>query len=374
LGVFSGQKTTAVLLHTLGGISLDHKRIGKMNKRNQFIVLLTLLALVGQSGISQSAREIAQKSFPSVVMLVMEDANGQPVSLGSGFFVRADVIATNLHVVQNASRGYAKLINKKPKYELSGFVALDPHTDLVLLKVTGVKANSLPLGNSEVIAVGDEVFVVGNPQGLEGTFSNGIVSGIREIDSHSLLQITAPISPGSSGGPVLNDKGKVIGVAVATFKGGQNLNFAIPSTDLSRLITNMSNASPLTELPHNSSSSVTVGDLGERSTEAVVGENFKWTDEWCSNCGGYTFSLRNALRNAVKEVYCLVIFYDAQDKPVDIDVIRYKGLIPGGLARRVEGMVDGSIRYLTNSVPSGSPIFQPRTRYEFRVLDFRILN
>ena len=69
----------------------------------------------------------------------------------------------------------------------------------------------------------------GNPQGLEGTFSQGIVSSIRVLGADKILQITAPISPGSSGGPVLNEKGQVIGVSVATFRGGQNLNFAIPS-------------------------------------------------------------------------------------------------------------------------------------------------
>src|SRR5439155_12805276 len=107
-------------------------------------------------------------------------------------------------------------------------VGQDFERDLALLKVAGVKAASLPLGDAGKMAIGDEVYAVGNPRGLEGTFSPGIVSGIRQTTSETLLQITAPISPGSSGGAVLNRRGEVIGIAVATIREGQNLKFAVP--------------------------------------------------------------------------------------------------------------------------------------------------
>src|SRR5262249_36347510 len=98
---------------------------------------------------------------------------------------------------------------------------------------------SLPLGNSDDVQVGDLVYVIGNPAGLEATFSQGIVSSIRELSSGKRLQMTAPISPGSSGGPVLNSNGDVIGVTVSTMApsiGGQNLNFAVPSNYLKSLL------------------------------------------------------------------------------------------------------------------------------------------
>jgi S1-C subfamily serine protease len=79
----------------------------------------------------------------------------------------------------------------------------------VVVKISGGCSQALSLGNSDAVQVGDSVYAVGNPQGLEGTFSQGIVSSIRELGSNKLLQITAPISPGSSGGPVLNEKGEV---------------------------------------------------------------------------------------------------------------------------------------------------------------------
>ena len=105
-----------------------------------------------------------------------------------------------------------------------------------------------------MVQVGESVYVAGNPRGLEGTISEGIISAIRPegdilVDA-KVLQITAAISPGSSGGPVLSGKGKVIGVSVASFRGGQNLNFAIPSNYLTELITQVGDAKPsnLTDL------------------------------------------------------------------------------------------------------------------------------
>jgi S1-C subfamily serine protease len=191
------------------------------------IILLACLAVPKSQG--QKAQQVAQSTFPSVVLLVMEDDNAQPISLGSGFFVRDGVVATNLHVVEKSVRGYAKLIGHNSKLDIAGFLAVDSVHDLVLLSVTGSKAPSLVLGDSSKVVVGDEVFAVGNPQGLEGTFSQGIISSIRQMGSDMLLQTTAPISPGSSGGPVVNDQAKVIGVAAATLKEGQNLTLRFPS-------------------------------------------------------------------------------------------------------------------------------------------------
>lgn len=197
---------------------------------------------------TMTAAEIAQRAFPTVVMLVVEDEDGRPLGLGSGFFVCNDVIATNHHVIKNAAQVYAKLVDQEKKYTIEGIVADDSKNDLALLKVDTVnmlnarQANSekpLVIGEIEKVAVGDTVYAVGNPKGLEGTFSQGIVSGFREYKEKHLIQITAPISPGSSGGPVLNDKGEVIGVAVGTLVEGQNLNFAIPVSYLGGLLNRM---------------------------------------------------------------------------------------------------------------------------------------
>jgi S1-C subfamily serine protease len=314
---------------------------------------------------AETPQQIAKKVFPSVVLLVMEDSNGQPMSLGSGFFVREGVIASNLHVVEGATRGYAKVVGQKIKYNIEGITGIDQDRDLVLLKTSAIRSTPVPLGNSDSVEVGEQVYAVGNPQGLEGTFSQGIVSSIREIGSDILLQITAPISPGSSGGPVLNSKGEAIGVSVATFKGGQNLNFAIPANYLRTLIEKSGSTKPLGGIKSSTKHRTILGDLGGRSTEGVVGDQLTWALPNNQFSGDYAFSLRNQLRNNVKDVYCLVVFTDPQGIPIDVDVVQYRGVIPAGLAKRVTSSVDPSVAVVTKWRSSA---------VEFRVLDFQIVN
>ena len=335
-----------------------------------FCIVVIALSFATSLSQAQTARKIAQNAFPSVVLLVMEDTNGQPVSLGSGFFVKDDIVVTNLHVIESAARGYAKIVGQKPKYEIKGIVGIDTQRDLGLLKIAGVKAPFLTLGDINQVAVGDEVYAIGNPQGLEGTFSQGIVSSIRQIGSDILFQITAPISPGSSGGPVLNALGKVIGIAVATFSGGQNLNFAIPASYLGVLLSEMKPVVPLSAKATAKERKSILDDLGGRNIEGVIGGQLTW-GSYTVPVGYYTysFSLRNQLKQPIKDVYCLVIFYDRSDNPIDIDVVRYSQVIPAGLARRVESKVYGSVQELT----AGKYSSTPSTKIEFRILDFKII-
>lgn len=332
------------------------------------VLWVATLMLLGTSvAQAQTAQEIAKKAFRSTVLLVMEDANGQPLSLGSGFFVRDGEIASNLHVVEGAARGYAKIIGQEAKYNIDGITAVDSERDLVVLKISGARSVSLALGNSEDIQVGESVYAVGNPQGLEGTFSQGIVSSIREVGNDKLLQITAPISPGSSGGPVLNGRGEVVGVSVATFRGGQNLNFAIPSNYLKALLEKVGPAKPLAKVKPAKGQRSLLADLGGRSSEGVVGAQLTWEMQY-NQTGGYTFSLRNQLRENVSNIYCLLVFYGSDGGPLDIDVVQYSGTIPGGLAKRVSGDVDGSVQELTTRGGSKTP----HTKVEIRILDFKI--
>ena len=134
--------------------------------------------------------------------------------------------------------GTAKLVGKDTAYTIEGFTATDKTNDLALLKVTIGGIKPLPLDDSDTVQVGETVYVAGNPLGFDGTFSDGIISGRRDRYTKERLQMTAPISPGSSGGPVLNVKGRVIGVSVSSHRrlDAQNLNFAIPSNILKALL------------------------------------------------------------------------------------------------------------------------------------------
>ena len=207
---------------------------------------------------------------------------------------------------------------------------------------------------------------------MEGTFSQGIVSSIREVGTDKLLQITAPISPGSSGGPILNEKGEVIGISVATFKSGQNLNFAIPSNYLKPLLVNSGSAKPLTPEISTKAPHSILTDLGGRSSEGLDANSFTF-EPGMSHMGRFSFSLLNKLRSSVRKVYCLVIFYDQNGAPIDTVKIRYDEEIPSGLAKRVTGQVDKSVEELNaanrmnrnyvleSSVPG---------KISFRILDF----
>ena len=328
------------------------------------LYLVLVIFLAAGPAHAQTAQEVAKKAFRSTVLLVMEDANGQPLSLGSGFFVRDGEIASNLHVLAGAARGYAKVVNEKTKFDIEGITAVDAERDLVVLKISSGRLQEISLGNSDGVQVGDSVYAVGNPQGLEGTFSQGIVSSIREVGTDRLFQITAPISPGSSGGPVLNGNGEVIGVSVATFSGGQNLNFAIPSNYLKVMLARAGAPKPLSREKAQKAHRSILSGLGGRNSEGVVGGQLAWNMPQNQFSGSYSFSLRNKLKENVRNVHCLIVFRGLNGVPIDIDIVRYTGLIPPGLAKRTSSEVHPSIGVLTK---------WRDTAAEFRILDFEIV-
>jgi S1-C subfamily serine protease len=306
----------------------------------------------------------------------MEDANGQPVSLGSGFFVRDEIVATNLHVVRGASRGKAKLVGQPNTYAFSDLVAVDADADLVLISVPGARAPKLHLGDSNELAVGDVVYAIGNPEGLEGTFSQGIVSGIRSIGTDKLLQITAPISPGSSGGPIIDTSGNVVGVAVATFREGQNLNFAIPVSYLATLLKNMGNPRPFSGVKEvQRESKPSASGLGEKSTDAVIGTDFVWSGI------GVSFTLLNQTASPVRDIRFLIVFLKNDKKkgysPIDYlegETCKDVVILPH-LPKRQETF------YQTSEFPGtgfcgvllSNEQTQNKTRHvEIRVLDFKL--
>ena len=200
----------------------------------------------------QTPQQIAEKALAATVFLDMQDSNGAPLNWGSGFFVGHNLIATNHHVIKAAARGTAKIVGQETKFSIEGITAKDETNDLALLKVTMQGVNPLPLGDSATVRIGDTVYVAGSPGRWEGTFSNGIISGLREEPARKQLQMTAPISPGSSGGPVLNDKGKVIGVSARAHE-GQNLNFASHSNALKDLLERSGLVTPLAQQNHTTS-------------------------------------------------------------------------------------------------------------------------
>ena len=192
------------------------------------------------------AQRIAQKALASTVLIRIKNVTGDPMAIGSGFFISKDQIVSNWHVVEGATSAYALSVDEKTSYNIKGILAVNPKQDLVILKVSG-EGKPLPLENSNVAQVGESIYVTGNPQGWTGTFSIGVISSFQMRYAGKRIQITAPVSPGSSGGPVLNDKGEVIGIVYAGHGGSdaQNLNLAIPVNYLKALLKRVGPPIPL---------------------------------------------------------------------------------------------------------------------------------
>ena len=208
-----------------------------MNQKTT-VVVFVFLACVLSLATAQPVPELAEKVLAATVSLEMLDKNGDTLGYGSGFFVRSNLVATNFHVIDKAVRGRVKLVNTERTYSTKGFIADDEANDLALIEVEVYGITPLPLGDSDAVRIGETVYVAGNPMGLQGAFSDGVISGIRVNNAYNgkQFQMTVPISPGISGGPVLNTRGEVIGVAVSSVIGGQNLSFAVPSNYLNLLI------------------------------------------------------------------------------------------------------------------------------------------
>jgi hypothetical protein len=187
------------------------------------------MALLCTFGYGQDASKIYKSTVKSTVTI--ETGN----SIGSGFFVAPNIIATNYHVVAGASYINASINGTSKKYRTTSIAAVDRKADLILFNVSGANAAPLPLSPIKV-EIGQQIYVIGSPKGLEATISDGIISGRRNMSGNERLQISAPISPGSSGGPVINAKGEVIGISVSQMAEGQNLNFAIPVNKVKELL------------------------------------------------------------------------------------------------------------------------------------------
>jgi tetratricopeptide (TPR) repeat protein len=202
-----------------------------MSRKRLQLILLFFFVISSQAVAQDDALpELVRRIKPSVVSIVTYDAKGERLSRGSGFFTARDRVVTNRHVLEGAYRAEIHTVNDLT-FNVKGVLAVDGEGDIALLQV------DIPPNVAQPLTVvrtspqeGESIVVIGNPLGLEGSISNGIVSAVRDIPSFGrIIQITAPISPGSSGSPVVNMRGEVVGVATLQLADGQSLNFAVPS-------------------------------------------------------------------------------------------------------------------------------------------------
>jgi S1-C subfamily serine protease len=223
-----------------------------VERRIQATALLTMAALAGfvwagsgswthspNEPLARTDRPLdaVTSQTPAVLTINCYDSGNQRNVQGSGFLISSDGVAvTNFHVIDGAFRAEAQLGDGR-LYQVTAVRAFDRDLDVAVLQLgrnfgrESLNVRGLPFvqtGESADLRVGDRVATISSPEGLANTVTDGLVSAIRTDGDRTLLQISAPISPGSSGSPVFTLDGKAIGISVAQYVKGQNLNFAIP--------------------------------------------------------------------------------------------------------------------------------------------------
>lgn len=182
-----------------------------------------------------SASELYVRASPSSLRVENYDRNGKLAASGSGFLVSPDgQVVTNLHVIRGADTVTVRL-SSGTTTAVRGVLCLDEAHDIAVLDIGGSGHDYLQLSKVKP-AVGTRVYAIGNPLGLTGTLSEGVVSGLPFYEGVLYVQTTAAISPGSSGGPLLAANGTVIGITTASLRGGQNLNLAVPASAITSLL------------------------------------------------------------------------------------------------------------------------------------------
>lgn len=184
--------------------------------------------------------QLTEKSFEelarlasSIVMIAVYDRKGSPIATGSGIMIgRAGYILTNNHVTAGGCFFDVRIEDDEKVYRTNEIIKYNSVLDLAVIRIDRC-LEPLPIYRGKKSLVrGQKVVAIGSPLGLFNSVSDGIISGFRKIDSVNMIQFTAPISHGSSGGAVLNMQGEVIGISTAGFDGGQNINLAVNYEDI----------------------------------------------------------------------------------------------------------------------------------------------
>jgi hypothetical protein len=197
---------------------------------------LILPIAFGQTALTTA--QIAKTASPSVIVIKGKTDSGDV--FGSGFIISKDgKIVTNLHVIREMKTASVQLANGD-LFDTVSVLATDERRDIAVLKIAGFNLPVLELGNSDVLTVGEPLVIVGTPHGLEGTVTAGILSSVRDSgEGFKVLQTDASVSPGNTGGPLVNNKAEAIGVVSFQLRSAEGLNFAVPINYVRGLLNNL---------------------------------------------------------------------------------------------------------------------------------------
>lgn len=195
-------------------------------------IILCMLSLATNARSAQDLPSLLEHILPGVVVIVTRSQKGN--GLGSGFFVtyNGDIL-TNWHVVEGAD--IVTVTTDDQRQYPARIKAWDTDADMALITIQSTQYRPLRLAGT-IPRLGSSVVAVGAPNGFEKSISDGLVSQVHRVQNGSYLQVSCPISPGSSGGPILSLNGEVVGMATLTLKEGQNLNFAVPAPTLNQFV------------------------------------------------------------------------------------------------------------------------------------------
>ena len=197
-----------------------------------FLAVMTVLLFQPGSAAAEysfsSDADAVERAADSVFMLEVYDAHNNQIAVGSGFVIfQPDLMATNYHVIEDGTYIVA-VGDDMDRYVVEEVCVANKKLDLAILRFSPAKSIApLPYDASDNLKRSQHVIAIGSPAGLKNTVSLGNISAFFEQDSKNWIQFTAPISSGSSGGVLLNDQGKVIGITTATYATAQNVNLAV---------------------------------------------------------------------------------------------------------------------------------------------------
>ena len=299
------------------------------------------------------AEDIYNNTIDKVAM-VLSYKGGILCSQGSGFFVDKNLLVTNYHCVEGADKVELKVTGDNNIIKGAKVIKASRDYDLAIIQTKQdlpfVKIDSLNYDK-----IGAKVYAIGNPRGLEGSISDGILSGKRENEGIEYLQITAPINPGNSGGPVLNEKGEVIGVATFTYKNSQNLNFAMPIKYIGKCI-DISKMVPAETIKK-----------GNKNNAVIMSDFIKET----FGNDAY-FTMKNNTDDYLKNIYYVIIYKNSKGEIIHYyeDLIREE--IAPHLAKRFEAQGFGDWNYYYCNTDASCYPQAKKLKVEFRLISYEI--
>jgi S1-C subfamily serine protease len=179
------------------------------------------------------AEKIYSRTLPSVLTLRVESKNGDRY-VGTAFLaLKEGVAVTAWHVIYDAAKVTAKF-SDGVNCDVAGFIDYDETKDIAIIPIDSKERPLLSVAGAKPM-IGMKTYVIGSPKGYEFSIGDGLLSQIQKVDGFSQYQVSCPFSPGNSGGPILNNRGEVMGIAAWTRNGAQNLNFATPATETAQL-------------------------------------------------------------------------------------------------------------------------------------------